>query len=242
MILVIQHAEIEGPGTLEIFFRQRQSDFKVIDLSKISGPQRLTKVAFPNDLSKLEALVVLGGSMNVYQEAEFPFLRPEIEFLKRVVAQNIPVLGICLGAQLLARVFKAGVFKAPVREIGWSKISLCPEAFDDPLLKGFGDRLDVFQWHDDTFELPSGAKLLARGKECRNQAVRFSESVWGLQFHPEVNLKMLKNWCCRFPGEVNKDKILFGYFDRQEKYLHQAKTIYTNFTGIIANRRSQVEV
>ncbi|HTZ11087.1 MAG TPA: type 1 glutamine amidotransferase, partial [Candidatus Margulisiibacteriota bacterium] len=124
MILVIKHIEIEGPGSIAEFFRHTAWDFSTVELSK---GQKL-----PGYLDGLEAIISLGGPMNVYEEEKHPFLKEEDSFLKEALRQEIPVLGICLGAQLLAKAASARVNKAPQKEIGWSTVTLTEEADCDP--------------------------------------------------------------------------------------------------------------
>ena len=99
-------------------------------------------------------------------------------------------------------------------------------------------KVPVFQWHEDTFDIPSGACLLARGARVSQQAVRFGPRTWGLQFHPEMNLAMLQDWFRHYPVELDKEKVFFEYFDKQDTYLYQAKLLYLNFTRIIAQNSS----
>ena len=99
--------------------------------------------------------------MNVYEEDKYPFLKKEDQFIKKVLKEEIPYLGICLGSQLLAKACGAKVVKSPVKEVGWFKIYLKNEAKQDPIFKGLNNAIDVYHWHEDMWELPEGATLLA---------------------------------------------------------------------------------
>jgi GMP synthase-like glutamine amidotransferase len=235
MILILQHVEIEGPGTLGDFFKNSDWECSIVDLSSSAGSSHKAGLFF-EDLSRLEGLIVLGGPMNVYQDDKYPFLTKEVELLKRAVRQEVPTLGICLGAQLLARALGAPVVKAVQEEIGWHRVALTEEAASDPLFKSMGSKFDVFQWHEDAFEIPERGVLLAQGNPCRNQAFRTGSCAWGLQFHPEMNSKMLKTWLQHYPVKVNKSKIVFDYFERQQQYIFQAKMLYLNFARVIEQR------
>src|SRR5204863_2879167 len=103
-------------------------------------------------------------------------------------------LGVCLGAQLLAKAVGAEVYRHRQKEIGWYGIELTPEALDDPLFAGLPSTQTVFQWHGDTFDLPEGAVLLAKGATCRHQAFRLGRAAYGVQFHPEMTLEMVGDW------------------------------------------------
>jgi GMP synthase (glutamine-hydrolysing) len=138
--------------------------------------------------------VVMGGPMNVDQVDRYPFLAAEVGWIREGVAQEIPMMGICLGAQLLAKSLGAKVFANPVKEIGWYEIELLPAAAGDPLFRGCPARQTVFQWHGDTFEMPSGAVHLARSTLCRHQAFRYGPSAFGLQFHAEMTEDMVDDW------------------------------------------------
>lgn len=137
-------------------------------------------------LSDIDALIVMGGPMGVNDEALYPWLRSEKAFLAAAIAQNIPILGICLGAQLLAQVLGANVMAGTTKEIGWYPIELTPAAQDHPWFRGWPSSLTVFHWHSDTFSLPAAAIPLATSAVCRQQGFLWQDRVLGLQFHLEV--------------------------------------------------------
>jgi len=186
MILFIKHIDIEGPETIGEFFQRNGFASTVIDLSRGD--------CLPRDLNSLDAVVCLGGPMNVDEEEKYPFLKPENEFIKEIIHQEIPYLGICLGSQLLAKASGARVTKAPVEEIGWYKVQLTPQGKADPLFQGLPERFEVFQWHGDTFEIPEGGVHLAESPICTNQAFRYGSNIYGLQFHIEVTPEMILEW------------------------------------------------
>lgn len=139
-------------------------------------------------------LVVFGGAMNADQLERYPYLRRLRQLIRQTVDHGVPTLGICLGSQLLARAFGARVYRAPARELGFRPIVPTADAAGDPLLAGLkgGDRL--FQWHEDTFDLPAGATLLAMGEAGLAQAYRMGRNAWGVQFHPEVDAEQIEDW------------------------------------------------
>ncbi len=143
---------------------------------------------------EISGLIVFGGEMNVDEIERYPYLLTQRELMRRAVDAGLPVLGICLGAQMLARALDARVYRAAVRELGFKPIRITEAGQADPLLAAFhtGDR--VFQWHEDTVDLPDGAELLAAGDDVRVQAFRMGRNAWGIQFHFEVDAEGVDAW------------------------------------------------
>lgn len=185
-VLVLQHAAAEGPGTLGPFLESRGVDLatcRIFDGEPVPGE--------PADAA---AVLSLGGPQSVVGGKEPAFFEAEADLLLQALQREIPVLGICLGAQILARACGARVSRAPTVEIGWSRVSLTPEGLRDPLFRGVEEGFDVFQWHGDTFDIPPGAARLAEGDICRNQAFRAGRRAYGLQFHIETTPEMIRDW------------------------------------------------
>ncbi len=147
----------------------------------------------PFDPSAASGLIVLGGPMSAAQTAQYPFLADEVRSLRRMMALNKPVLGICLGAQLMARALGARTYRNHVKEIGWHDVELLPAAQNDPLFSGIPNPMPVFQWHGDTFDLPLGVEHLARSPLCEHQAFRFG-NAWAVQFHAEITAEIIEQW------------------------------------------------
>jgi GMP synthase (glutamine-hydrolysing) len=145
------------------------------------------------------AVMPLGGNMHAWREDEHPFLRDERLLLGEALEEGVPVLGICLGAQLLARTLGADVAAGSAPEIGWLEVTPTPAAASDPVLGHLGGPASVFQWHVDAFELPPGASRLATSPAYPNQAFRHGDS-WGVQFHPEVDFDQFEIWIGNQPG------------------------------------------
>ena len=147
------------------------------------------------ELERYSHVIVLGGNMGANQEDEHPFLRQEMRTVGQLLAQGIPVLGICLGAQLLARIHGARVYPGPRGpELGWHPVSLTGEGRSEALLHAFPAQGSVFQWHHDSFDLPAGAVHLARSIDYENQAFRIGRQVWGFQFHLEADPSLVRAW------------------------------------------------
>jgi GMP synthase (glutamine-hydrolysing) len=149
----------------------------------------------PDDLGPDELLIVMGGPMGVLDAGDprYPFLAPELSLLQTLCARDRPVLGICLGAQLLARAAGARVYPNTRPEVGWSPIRFLDVA-GEPILQGLRERETLFQWHGDTFDLPPGAVHLAMTEVCAHQAFRIGTRQFGLQFHCEVGAKTIAGW------------------------------------------------
>jgi GMP synthase (glutamine-hydrolysing) len=146
------------------------------------------------DLEEIGGLIVFGGEMNVDEIDRHPYLLTQRALMRRAADAGLPVLGICLGAQMLARAFDAPVYRAPVRELGFTPVRVTELGQRDALLGAFqsGDR--VFQWHEDTFDLPAGADLLVAGDDVPIQAFRLGGQAWGVQFHFEVDADGVEAW------------------------------------------------
>jgi GMP synthase (glutamine-hydrolysing) len=147
----------------------------------------------PRPLDSYGAVLVFGGAMHADQDDRHPWLREENAFLQRLLHQRIPVLGVCLGVQLLAKAAGAPVFRAEQPEVGWFEVELGDEARDDPVFSRLPQRFEAFQWHYYSYGLPAGAVEFARSERC-TQAFRLGDSAWGIQFHAEVTEEQVADW------------------------------------------------
>lgn len=155
----------------------------------------------PDPASSYDAVMVFGGSMHPDQDDRFAWLEREEEFLRDVLDAEVPVFGVCLGAQMLARAAGASVGPASAPEIGWLEVSLTPAGEADPVLGVLQRETTVFQWHHYTFDVPPGAAELARS-EIGTQAFRLAGPAWGVQFHAEVTLPMVSAWIEEDPDDL----------------------------------------
>ncbi|MGH3132754.1 MAG: type 1 glutamine amidotransferase [Gaiellaceae bacterium] len=151
--------------------------------------------------TRYDAVMVFGGSMHPDQDERFGWLGREEEFLRDAISGGVPVIGVCLGGQMLARAAGARVGPAREPEIGWIEVELTAEGRADPVLGVLPPRTDAFQWHSYTFEIPAGGIELARSDVCP-QAFRVGERAWGVQFHAEVTLPMVRTWTAEESDEL----------------------------------------
>jgi GMP synthase (glutamine-hydrolysing) len=147
----------------------------------------------PRHLDEYDAVLVFGGQMNVDQEDVHPWLREEDELIRTLVARRMPLLGVCLGGQLLAKAAGAHVGPSKEHERGFVRVELTDEAADDPIFGSFPHEFDAFAMHEYAFQVPEGAVELARSSVC-SQAFRLGERAWGVQFHPEIRLDQIEEW------------------------------------------------
>lgn len=185
-LLVFQHVAVEPLGTLDALIRARGHRIRFLNFERDPDAQ-------PN-VDRYRGLIVLGGPMNVEDQHRRPHLKTELRAIERALEQGKPVLGICLGAQLLAHVLGAPVRRHEQPEIGWYDIEMSAAGRSDPVLGAAGERLPVFQWHAYSYELPSGAVHLASTATCEQQAFRFGEKAYGFQFHLEADAAVIERW------------------------------------------------
>ena len=185
-LLVFRHVAHEILGTLDPLLRNSGFRIKYVNFER-------DRDAKPK-ISNYDGLIVLGGPMNVDQVEQYPNLLTEIELIKQAIDSNMPVLGICLGSQLLAKALGAKVKKNKKPEIGWYDVTPTPEGKKDELISQFGGTEKIFQWHCDTFELPANTVHLASSQHCDNQAFKYGNNVYGFQFHLEVDTILIERW------------------------------------------------
>jgi GMP synthase (glutamine-hydrolysing) len=192
-IIVLQHADCEGPGTIGDAARAANVNIRTLrgDLGQ----------PIPSDPGMAAGLVVMGGPMGVYEHERYPFLNRELRLIEKAIRGGLPVLGICLGSQLMASALGSKVYKGSRKEIGWYPVFLEPEAEADPLFRAAGEQFDAFHWHGDVFDLPKGAVRLARSALTPCQAFRFNNAC-GILFHMEVTRLSICGMVEAFPEEL----------------------------------------
>jgi GMP synthase (glutamine-hydrolysing) len=193
MIWVIQHVACEHLGSLRPALAR--SGLALRQIRPYAGE------AVPRQLRGCAGLIVLGGPMSVNDHGRLPHPRDDLLLLEPGLAARTPLLGVCLGAQLLAHAAGARVYRGVKQEIGWYPIERTEAATRDPVFRTFPQRALVFHWHGETFDLPARAVHLARSARYAHQAFRIGERAYGLQFHIEVTAPMIRAWCRTYRGE-----------------------------------------
>ena len=188
-VLIIKNVFSEGPGTISDYLDAEKIPASVCELGAggaLPGSDSFTH------------LLIMGGPMAVYEMDRYPYLKKETKLIDRAVKANKHILGVCLGAQMIAHALGARVYAGDHKEIGWQEIALTPEGMKDPVMGTLAlegrSAAEVFQWHGDTFDLPAGAVRLASSNLYPNQAFRFSDRVYALQFHIEVTPEIVSGW------------------------------------------------
>ena len=182
---MLQHIECEPPGEFEDVLLERGARLHRVELDE-GEP-------LP-DWHDFDAIVAMGGPMSVNDDAEHPWLTAEKAAIGEAVHEGIPYWGACLGVQLLAAALGARVYAGPLPEVGVLDVTLTGDGRDDPVFASLPDSFETLQWHQDTFDLPDGAVLLASSPAYPNQAFRFGRSAYGVQFHVEVSGSMAHEW------------------------------------------------
>ena len=185
-LLVFQHVAFEILGTLNPLLREEGFRIRYVNFGRYPHAQP--------DLEGYQGLIILGGPMGVDDVADHPHLSTEVRLIQQAIERGLPILGICLGAQLIAKALGARVTRSPQVEIGWYDVSLTADGRHDPLFGFFREREKLFQWHGDAFDVPQGGALLAASPGCPAQAFRYGSNVYGLQFHLEVDEPLVERW------------------------------------------------
>src|SRR5260370_14015059 len=219
--LVYQHRATESPGLIgEALLRRGVA----LDICHVYQGDTV------RDPSECDALIVMGGDMNVYQEEQYPWLGVETRFMRQAALDGQAVLGVCLGGQLLARALGAIVRLGGAPELGLTAITLTEAGRADPLFEGLTS-VEATVWHDDTFDIPAGAAALGSSAGCAHQAFRYGQRAYGLQFHPEVTPAILEDWLSAAPYlAVDDQRALRAHFESRYNALQaQNDCLLDNF-------------
>ena len=214
-VLIIKNIDTEGPGTIEDFLKGKGVQYQMLNIFE-SGE-------LP-DISRFTHLVIMGGPMAVYEIDRSPFLKIEADAIKNFIKGNRAVLGICLGAQMIAHALGARVYPGGTKEVGWFNVNLTPEGMEDAAVSALSvDKrpyAEVFQWHGDTFDMPENAVRISSSDVYPNQAFRYKNNVYALQFHIEVTPEIIREWFANVKGAdidnmINKTDTIYPEYHRR---------------------------
>jgi GMP synthase-like glutamine amidotransferase len=185
------------------------------------------------ELAGAAGLIFMGGPMSANDP--LPYLQTEFQVMRQAVERSQPVLGICLGSQLLAKALGARVYRNPTKEIGWFDIHLTEAARQDDLFAGLNGTETVFHWHGETFDLPSGATWLAYSEACLHQAFRLNGNTYGLQFHLEVTPEMIMDWCQQEAncGDVHELAAPVDPYRNRERLAQLSRLVFGRWCGLL---------
>ena len=225
--VVLQHVEWEGPGMIVPEAEKRGCE---VDIRRLDSSDEIPTADY------MDGLVVMGAPWGAYEEDQHPFLRKECDVLRAVTRRGLPVLGVCLGAQLLARALGAKAFPGHGAEIGFGAIELTEAGRKDALLTGLGGHLPAFHWHGDTFTLPQGAVLLASSPMYPHQAFRLGSRAYGFQFHIEPDTDTWTAWRDHLP------KALIDEAETQKMRIKEAgQKVISRFFDLALNTAERAE-
>jgi GMP synthase (glutamine-hydrolysing) len=229
-VLVFQHVAHKILGTLNPTLKEHGLRIRYLNF------ERTPDISLT--IEKYDGLVILGGSMGVYEAETYKHIKVEMRLIEEALKKDIPILGICLGAQMLAHVLGADVRKAHQKEIGWYDITLTKEGLSDPIFSHFQKTEKIFQLHGDTFDIPQSAIHLASSDIIPSQAFRYGNKVYGMQFHLEVDRAMIHRWMdnknnlqeiAQSNGQFSIENIRFETEQYIEHSMHLSRQTFAHF-------------
>jgi len=191
-VAIFRHAATEGPGYFATFLSERSIPMELIKVDE--------GVALPQDASGYAGLVFMGGPMSVNDD--LPWIPQSLALIRDAVARDIPVLGHCLGGQLMSKALGGTVGRNPIKEIGWGEVSVLDNPVAHAWFHGAPAKFDSFHWHGETFTIPAGATRILESAYCQNQAFALGKHL-GMQCHVEMTEEMIKAWCVVGTDEIN---------------------------------------
>lgn len=233
-VLVFRHVPFEGLGLIEPPLEAAGARIEYADLYQPGST--------PPETAAFDGLIFMGGPMSVNDD--LPYLQWEMRAIRDAIERGQPVLGICLGSQLIAKALGARVYRNARKEIGWFDVELTEAAGQDPLFAGPSRREAIFHWHGETFDLPAGAVLLASSERTPHQAFRIGDRTYGFQFHLEVTPAMIADWCCQDAnaGDAREVDEIGDASYNSERLRVLSHTIFSRWCELLAERRATMGV
>lgn len=214
-VLVFQHVAHKILGTLNPTLKEHRLNMRYVNFER-------TPDEHPS-MKKYNGLIILGGHMGVYESEKYKHIKVEMQLIEEALKKDIPILGICLGAQLLAHVLGSSVRKSSEKEIGWCDIDLTSAGVTDPLFSHFKPKEKIFQLHGDTFDIPKTSVHLAKSNICEAQAFKYGDKVYGFQFHLEVDQMMIQRW---LDNPKNFDEMFSSHKNFSKEKIEQETQLY----------------
>jgi GMP synthase-like glutamine amidotransferase len=190
-VAIMRHAPTEGPGYFATYLEEHGIPWRLV---KVDAGERL-----PRDAIDCSGLAFMGGPMSVNDD--LPWIREALELIRRSVSHGVPVIGHCLGGQLMAKAMGGVVTRNPVKEIGWGRVDIVPSPLAEQWSGGSLEAYDAFHWHGETFSIPPGATRLASSAHCANQMFALGPHL-GMQCHVEMTVDLIRTWCKDWGKEV----------------------------------------
>lgn len=198
-LLAFRHVHFENLGFFHRYFESKGFGIEYVEVGIVDLEQ-------VNPLDP-DLIVILGGPIGAYEDESYPYLSEELALIRTRLDACKPILGFCLGAQLIARALGASVYPGPATEIGWITLNITNEGLESPVKHLNGNLTNMFHWHGDTFDLPVGAKRLASTDDCLNQIFSFGDSCLAFQCHPEVDITKIESWLIGHAFELAENNI-----------------------------------
>ena len=195
-VLVLQHADPEHPGLILNALRNAGAQIETIrtDLAQPTPPS----------LDAYAGLIIMGGPQSVYEEHKYPYLRAEKQLTRQAIDNNIPLLGVCLGSQVIADVLGSGVHPGPAPELGWKPVKRSEHAANNPILSALPETFTPLHWHGDIYDLPKGATPIGSSEMTATQGFSYNQNVYALLFHLEMTEAQITQMATQFPEDIRR--------------------------------------
>ncbi len=231
-VWVLQHTQPETLGTIQ--------DALTAESITAEYVRAFEGQPVPQRMGEAVGLVVMGGPMGVYEQAQYPYLIDEIHLIEDALKAGMPVIGVCLGSQLLASALGAEVVSSGRKEIGWHTVTLADGASTDPLLAGVPPSFTGFHWHGDVFDLPRDAVSLASSGMTAHQAFRYGNKAYGFLFHMEVTAEVIGGMVAAFTDEmveagVTQAEVTSDITERLPRLHEVGNTVFSRWAGLISS-------